>query len=76
MNKRIEEIKKECQLRRKYLSRKWNREESDNLNKMEYLLRIAEMAIMTRNMLKACIGRPVDDTATIFLDKALEFKND
>lgn len=39
---------------------------------IEYLLRIAEMAIMTRNMLKACIGRPVDDTATIFLDKVLE----
>ena len=71
MSERIEEIKSMRQVcmkdKKKYC-------ESILVDDLDYLLRIAEMAIMTRNMLKVCIGRPVDDTATIFLDKALESK--
>ena len=43
---------------------------------IKWLIDIAESAVMTRNMLKACIGRPIDDTATIFLDKAFEGDDD
>jgi len=39
---------------------------------VDWLISVAEAAIMTRNMLKACIGKPIDETATIFLDKAFE----
>ena len=39
---------------------------------IKWLIDVAESAIMTRNMLKACVGKPIDDTATIFLDKAFD----
>jgi hypothetical protein len=70
MSKRIEEIKNRNDTVSSLCSFDgfYHVSESDFV----YLLRVAEMAIMTRNMLKACIGRPVDDTATIFLDKVLE----
>lgn len=38
---------------------------------MKYLLRIAEAAEQTVSMLQACKGRPVDETATLFLEKAI-----
>jgi hypothetical protein len=43
---------------------------------IKWLIDVAESAIMTRNMLKACIGKPIDDTATIFLDKVFEGGDD
>ena len=37
-----------------------------------WLLDVVEASVLTRNMAKACIGRTVDETMTIFLDKVLE----
>ena len=39
---------------------------------MEWLIKVAEAAKLTRGMLKQCLGRPCDETATIFLDEVFK----
>ena len=70
MNKRIEKIRNDYNTLIETGHLHYN---SDDI---KWLIDVAESAIMTRNMLKACIGKPIDDTATIFLDKAFEGDDD